>query len=721
MKKFFPVLTLIFLFSAFLFAQDPPPADDDDVVKITTTLIQIDVTVTDKKGNVIKDLKPEEVEIYENGKKQNVSNFSFINGVREQTVETPENPQPSNVPIPPTQVRPENVRRTISLVVDDLSLSFESTYFVKRALKKFVDEQMQDGDLVAIIRTGAGIGALQQFTTDKRQLYAAIEKVRWNPIGSGGVAAFEPIRPKMDDVLKQNAVITKKSADEESAPRDDEDFESMREGIFATGTLGAVNYIVRGMQDLPGRKSIMLFSDGFRLFDTVSIGGRGSKAVMKSSSRVMDSLTQLIDAANRASVVIYTMDARGLVYTGISAEDDLSYLTQERINEELSDRREKLFDTQDGLSFLARQTGGIAILNNNDLVGGVRRMLNDQSYYLIGYEPDDEVFDPQKRRFNKLDVKVTRPGMKVRYRSGFFGISDDQIAALPKNNLTPQQKVANALTSPFAVNDIPLRLNAVFGNDPKQGSFIRSFMHIDADNINFIDVPGGKKKAVFDILAVAFGDNGLAIDNINKKFTATVDEPTYQLVKEKGLIYDFFFPVKKPGAYQLRIAVFDTGSEKVGSANQFIEVANINKKRLMLSGIIVSNLIYKDWQNVVNGKEPENSANPVGDTAVRQFKAGTVLTYGAMIYNPKTAPNGKPDLTAQMKLFKDGKPVYEGKILPVSPENVIDPQRVSVSGSLNLGAEMQPGDYILQIVVTDNQAKKKRQTVSQFMPFEIIQ
>src|SRR5205085_8129921 len=97
----------------------------------------------------------------------------------------------------PTPVKPEQVRRTIALVVDDLTLSFESTYYVRRALKKFVDEQLQDGDLVAIIRTGAGIGALQQFTTDRRQLYAAIEKIRWNPVGNGNIGAFAPLEAKL--------------------------------------------------------------------------------------------------------------------------------------------------------------------------------------------------------------------------------------------------------------------------------------------------------------------------------------------------------------------------------------------------------------------------------------------------------------------------------------------------------------------------------------------
>src|SRR6201999_861396 len=95
-------------------------------------------------------------------------------------------------PAPPVRLRPDQVQRTMALVVDDLGLSFESAVLVRRALKKFVDEQMQPNDLVAIIRTGSGIGALQQFTSDKRQLYAAVERVKWNGLGRSGVSAVMP-------------------------------------------------------------------------------------------------------------------------------------------------------------------------------------------------------------------------------------------------------------------------------------------------------------------------------------------------------------------------------------------------------------------------------------------------------------------------------------------------------------------------------------------------
>src|SRR5438270_87781 len=110
-------------------------------------------------------------------------------------------------PVPPARLRPGQVRRTVALVVDDLGTSFESLAYVRQALKKFVDQQMQPGDLVAIMRTSAGMGALQQFTNDKRLLYRAIEHVRWYPQGRSGTSAFAPMEglpPSSNDAGSMN-------------------------------------------------------------------------------------------------------------------------------------------------------------------------------------------------------------------------------------------------------------------------------------------------------------------------------------------------------------------------------------------------------------------------------------------------------------------------------------------------------------------------------------
>jgi len=718
MKMFFPAVTLFLVFASSIFSQTikpsavPTPPADDDIVKISTSLIQIDVTVTDKSGKIISDLKPEEVEIYENGVKQEISNFSFISNVKSESEITPATP--GNIPAapPPTAIRADQVRRTIALVVDDLTLSFESTYYVRRALKKFVDEQMQSGDLVAIIRTGAGIGALQQFTNDKRQLYAAIEKVRWNLTGGGGIGAFAPLESLPPANPGQSAEQQREEADRQQA-RDGE-LNDYRQSIFATGTLGAINYIVRGMRDLPGRKSIMLMSDGFKLFTKSQDG-------FVDSSRVLESLRRLVDQANRASVVIYTMDARGLQMLGLTAADDTGGRTANQIEQSLTDRKNELFDTQDGLVYLARQTGGISVINNNDLSGGIRKMLNDQSFYLIGYQPDDETFDPKTRRFNKLEIKIKRSGTRVRYRSGFFGVSDEQIEK-PTSNLTAGQRITNALTSPFAVNNIALRLNALFGSSPANGAFIRSFLHIKAQDLKFTDEPDGAKKAVFDVLAISFGDNGVPVDQISKTYTVTVKKDKFDAILKSGFIYDFTFPIKKPGAYQLRVALLDKATEKVGSANQFVEVPNLKKERLTLSGIVLENIGLDEWRRIGEGKPAADGkqSDPVSDTALRQFKRGTILSYGAEVFNAKLDAAKQPKLTYQLRIFRDGKLFFEGKAKPFAAANQTDYKKINVNGSLSLGAEMQSGDYVLQIVVTDNLAKEKRKLAAQFVQFEII-
>lgn len=720
MTKFFiTVLVSSVLLSVSAFAQSPSQSPDpkptppvsDDVVKISTSLIQIDVSVTDSKGKPITDLRPDEIEIYENGEKQKISNFSFVSSSKETT----QKPAPTDkitVPIPQGTLRPEQIRRTIALVVDDLSLSFESAYQTRRSLKKFVDEQMQDGDLVAIIRTGAGIGALQQFTSDKRILYAAIEKVKWNPMGSGGISAFAPIEPP----AIEGEEATEESSEESTAQADTSTaLDDFRTQGFVTGTLGALRYIVTGMGDLPGRKSVILFSDGFRLLETNESG-------FTEAGVVMDFMRALIDQANRSSVVFYTIDARGLVYTGITAADSISNSSQ--LNTVPASRSAQLFDTQSGLSFLAEETGGLAIKNNNDLSGGVRRVLEDQSYYLVGYEPDTDTFDAANRKYNKLDVKVLRTGAKARYRSGFFNIADKPAPSpgpVSTSASSALDQLETALVSPFAVNGINLRLNALFGNDAATGSFVRSLLHIDGSSLKFTDDKDGLKKAVFDVMAMSFGDNGQPVEKVAKTYTLTAKGDALKKIMTDGFVYHFQFPVKKPGAYQFRVAIRDVQGGKVGSASQFIEVPNLKKDRLTTSSIVLENLSVADWDKLGDPKGGSVRGDPRSSTALRRVKLNSVLRYGIEIYNAKLDNQKHPSLTSKVRVFRDGQLVLDGKEQQIDAAGQTDMLRLKSGGAIAIGGKMLPGDYILQIIVTDSLAKPKQRLTTQFVQFEVVE
>jgi VWFA-related protein len=581
---------------------------------------------------------------------------------------------------------------------------------------------MQPGDLVAILRTTAGIGALQQFTSDKRQLYSAIERVRGSLVGRGGGGTFGPLGPPESEEGRRGGDLY-----DSDHPSAEEEINEFREELFAIGTLGALNYVVRGLRDLPGRKAVVLLSEGLPIFDS-----RGN------SYRILEALRRLTDLSNRAAVVIYTMDARGLQPFGLTAADDTSRHSLDQLERILSDRRRFYFESQNGLNYLAQQTGGMFIHDTNDLSGGFRRILEDQKgYYLIGYRPDESTFDPAMggRRFHKISVKVNRSGLRVRSRTGFYGITDEDARPVRR---TREEQLVGALVSPFSSGDIHVRLTSLFGNDPRTSSFMRSLVYIDTHDLSFATQADGSHKADLDVAAITFGDNGLAIDKVARTYELRLKEEDYQRVIKHGLIYSLNVPVKKAGAYQLRVAVRDAATERVGSAGQFIEVPDLNKNRLALSGIILGGMnraaAQKTTVTEATGASPapvSQSASASGDAAdiydpqagpaVRRLSHDMILDFGYVIYNAQLdRAGGRPQLTTQVRLFRDGQQVFAGKDLPFSADKQTDLKRLVAGGRLRLGTNLPPGEYVLQVIVTDALAKEKYRTASQWIDFEIV-
>lgn len=690
---------------------------DDEVVRITTNLVQVDAVVMDKDGRYVTDLRPEDFEISEDGKKQEITNFSYIKVDTVSPMTTASNTtartEKNTSVIPPARLKPEQLRRTIALVVDDLSLSVESIVHVKKSLKNYLDEQIRDNDLSAILRTSSGVGVLQQFTTDKRILNAAVDRIRWYPLSRGGLNAVEP----------------KNTLSEPTATRGDVDAakggtaEENREANSIGDSIDALMYIIRGFQRLPGRKAVVLFTDGLRLFDRVD------NALNSNVQR----LRRLVDLANRSSVVFYSIDARGLQPLNFSAgEKSTSALASQNAAAMVGvgSPRQNFFEDQDGMNYLAKETGGIFMQNNNDFNKAVARVLEDQKgYYLIGYRPDVSTFDPQtgRRTFHNLKVKIKPSGLTVRSRTGFYGVAEPKATEQPR---TREQQLMAALTSPFSASGVDIRMTSLFSNNATRGSFMRSLIYINANDLQFSEEANATRKAMIDIAAVTFNGDGKVVDQVIETREVRVTAEGYRSILRNGLTYTLDVPVnKQSGGYQLRAAVRDAVTEKTGSANQFISVPDLATGRLAISGISIAGVTPGRNDNAVPAGQDKQSASAAATAeydsmfgpAARRLKQGMILDYGYVIYNAQLDKStGKPQVTTQIRLFRDGKLIFTGKVAPLDTSNQKDLRRLLAGGSIQTGTDMIPGDYVLQVTVTDPLAKEKQRVTTQWIDFEIV-
>ena len=678
------LLALLLLFCVFPTAPSQKPSDDDDVVRITTNLVQVDAIVT-KDGKVVPNLTAEDFEIFEDGKKQTITSFAYISNVPTSTSERPTEPTPkvkSSELGPAPRLNRDDPRRTIALVVDDLGISAESMPNVRKQLRKFIAEELQPNDLVAVMRTSGELGALQQFTNDRRVLDRAVERLRWNMCSRAGTSVipiFDPTRDQFEDP----------------------EFNCGATSYYKT--LKALRFILDAMGQLPGRKSMVLLSDSLPVeSQEVKYENEALNTNIANTTRFTWVLQRIAEKAIRASVVIYSVDTQGLQYTGLTPADQprLTRGTMNASSNIMTRRSDLLWRRREGGELIAKETGGFQVRNSNSF--DLPRILQDQSgYYLLGYKPTSETFN---RRFHHIKAKVKRSGMTLRTRFGFFGVSEEEMTR-PAQLLNPTSTNL-ALRSPFGAQDIEVNLVSFFLNDKASGSLIRSFIYIDPRGLTFETVDG-MRQASFELHGVIFGDNGIMIDQHQRDAKLSLTERDYQHALRNGMALKLDMPVKRPGSYQVRVATRDIASTKIGSSGQFVEVPDLNKKRLAVSGIVLGEKA---------GFSGRDANQMVDHPAVRNFDPNTDLHFAFVTYNATSTSS----LVMEAKLFRDGKAVYSGPETPISAGNQADPSRLLVNGSVRLSPDLELGSYYLQVVITDKAAKSKTAPVVQWIDFDIV-
>jgi VWFA-related protein len=675
-------------------AQDVSPARaDGPVVRVTVGLVQIDAVVTDRQGRHVTDLGPADFVVRVDGQPREITNVSYVLlAAPSGTEEAPEVIQTSPAP---SAALPERRRgRAITLVIDDLHISYEGMSRLRGALHRYLDERLAPGDRVAILRTGGSTAAMQQFTSDPVRLHAAVDGVRFNFMGAATAGASAPLdsQPALGREAGGNRNPSGRGPSQGQKALDD-----FRNEIIGVGTLGTLRWVVQGLAPLPGRKPVVVFSDGFKVFD---VGGE---------HRVQDEIGILTNEANRASVAFYTVDTRGVDTGSLGAEDNVANLGSDEVQKIPHQRTLERLAAEESLSYLPERTGGLMAKGSNDPGRGLDRALVDQQgYYIIGYAPTPSFFEatPGRPAFHKLNVSVRRPGLRVRTRAGLYGVADSATTA---GDQSRGGRLMAALVSPFAVADMRLRLQTLFVDDETAGPSIRAMLRFDGRDLSFAKTLDGGRQAVVDVVAATFGASGTSIDRKEGTFTIQARH-TDTVTSDTAFFYTVDVPVKKPGLYQFRVAVRDAASGRLGAAGEVVVVPDVGSGRLAVSGIVVRGA----------GAAASTARLDAAQANVGQVTPGQPFEYVFQILNTRVEPTTRrPRLKTQVRLWRGDKVVYESTptLLPVEPHT--REKRVVAGGRLNPSSQLPAGDYTLQVIVTDTLAPRAHAIATQWTNLEV--
>ena len=579
------------LFPAIALSQTKPEPSGEaqDVIKFDTSLVQTDVMVFDKQGRFVDGLKPEQFQLKINNTQREVS---FFEAVKSGTVTTTREDvaEAAKPGVKPTVLKTDAQKRAVIFFVDDLHLAPDSLNRARRALLDFIDNRIATNDMVAITSPSGQVGFLQQLTDNKDALRLAVSRLSYKantktdmdqPPMSEYIALKirdgdeQAIVYYIQEIQKQHCYsaggqmicsVTPQAARQmvmnranqivvESAPSTDD-------------TLRLLEGLMRTAAQIPGRKLMFVISDGFYLNDR--------------KTGAIDRIKKVTDAAGRAGVVIYTLDARGIVSDAIDLTnskplDSKGMLTGVGIGE--------ISASQDGLNALAKDTGGQAFRNTNQpMHEWVEKVMDETSnYYLLAWKPDNE--EQKKGKFKNIEVSIVgRLDLKVRVRTSYF-----KSAALPL--LTTKKKSSKdsvkareddmrlVVDAPVAQHEVPTDVDLRFVQMPGFGTRVIATISIDESALTF-DLSEGKLFADVDIAGIIYDDKGKPIDSVVGRLRIFRRDPNAPApadgatTKQKRSIYRFSTLVPG-GLYQVRVGIRDLKSSRTGSAVDWVTVPKI--------------------------------------------------------------------------------------------------------------------------------------------------
>lgn len=677
--------------SAQVTGQNKPVGDANQAptIHVTTRLVIESVSVKDKKGNPIEGLTAKDFAVTEDGVRQTVKICEY-----QKLPETPAAlpatpPAEENIKIynhlARTQIAPEATgqikykdRRLLALYFDMYAMPPADQIRALSNAEKFVRTQMTSSDLLAILRyNGASVDVLQDFSDDRNHLLSILETMVVGE-GQGGAESAD------DD----------SSSDTGAAfGQDDSEF-----NIFTTDReLSALQTAAESLGRLNEKKLLIYFASG------LTLNGVDNQAQLHATE----------DAAIRAGVEIWTVDARGLVANGPMGDATMgspggqAMYTGGSANA-LSSRFEK---SQDTLYAVATDTGGKALLDNNDLSQGIvqaQRSLSD--YYILGYYSQNQALDG---KFRKVKVTLTSGlAANLDYQQGYFG---DKVWG-KFNAADKERQLEDALMQGDPWTDLTIAMEINYFKLNRAEYFVPVMVKIPGRELALAKKRGVEHTVIDFVGEIKDDFGGTTVTNIRDHRDIKLSDETAEQLARSPIEYYSGYTLL-PGKYTIKVLARDDDTGRIGTFQTSFVIPNLNKEtqRVPISSVVLAGQRVENKDaisNIASAKEQvkQDAADPLMQNGAKLVPSVTrVFSKGRSLYvflqayqGATTAPQ---PLIAYVSLYQGQSKVFESQPLQAAPLPGAKPDATPINFKVDLN-QLPPGKYDCQVTVLDPAGQK---------------
>lgn len=709
LHRFTRIFLLVLLLPLFVHAQE------DERVITKANLVNIDVIVKDKKGKYVSDLKAEDFVVTENGQPQQIQFFDApLSRTETRKAVGADVVEPSTPATAP--------RHYVSLVLDFQTTDIANLKRVREGAIKYVREQVTDADAVALLSVTHGLQMVQTFTQDKARLIAALENFTSSPDSKNFEKQdlgenISDLRDFLNSVPPPAAVTSNAGGAAMArvmiAQRVLAQFIKLRTALSlqqARPVLAALAALAEGLRPIPGKKTVVLFSQGFV------------------TPAVLDWQVQsTIDIANRANVAIYIIDSAGL-RTGLSESGSYIPSTplggiaggsqEQRIRavggETVFDyaRQEGQAREYDILYRLSGDTGGKFLKGNNDIGLGLERINEEiQARYTLAYRSTNQNFDGS---FRKVKIEVRRPDVQIMSRNGYYAIPPEEIVLLSpadKKLLATFNDAQSNPGLPLFVSLAPFRGRGGLYTVPLA-------LELPPAAIKF-ERKGDKRSLQLEVLGVLKAGSERVVSRLGGNFDVNLSAADYDQILNNNIFYRQDLQLTA-GEYTLDLIVRDKQSGKTAARREQFVLPE-SEAEFAATPVVLSRYVEAASQLPPNPADfPDvfvHGKQVIRPSAARQFKTTDNLIMFLAVYNAANSPDtGKPLVRVTVRLMKDGQPAtkFFDYVLTDIEERPVP--HLTFAEYLRL-ASLAPGRYQATIEVKDMVTRKSSK---QEAPFEIV-